>query len=414
MEKVVQEGKMRTKKVLITGCGGMLGSAIYPYFLLRYKHVVATDKVADEDWLTELDVRDYDSLSYMFRDFRPDIVLHLAAETSLEYCETHKDTAVDTNASATETIGRLCNEYGATHVYISTAGVFNGTKTEFYTEEDRPDPIMVYGQTKYDGEIHALKTCPRTFVVRAGWMMGGGRRKEKKFIYKILQQIKDNKPEIFAVDDLWGTPTYTLDFARNLDKLMESKEYGLYHMVCEGKGTRYSVAEEILRICNRSDIPLTPVGSDYFKEEYFVERPKSEMMINKNLTRLGLNLMRPWDKALKNYIESYFLDYIKNPAPEEFKKRKHIRRNHKGEIRIRINGDETVCKLIDVSISGAGFIIDRDLDIGQTISVNNQLAEKAPWQESEVKYALETGKGYHVGIKFPFENPYAALHLLDK
>ena len=301
---------MKRERVLITGCGGMLGNALYPYFESWYDHVLATDKTIDEEWLGMLDIREDDKLFELFREYKPDIVLHLAAETDLEFCETHPDKARETNENATKNIAKLSEEYGATLVYISTAGVFNGKKSEFYTEADPPNPIMIYGKTKYAGETHTLEHCSKSFVVRAGWMMGGGRRKEKKFTYKILHQIVEGRKEIFAVVDKWGTPTYTYDFAINLFLLLETRKYGLYHMVCSGKATRYDVAGEIIRLCNRHDIQLTPVHSDFFSKEYFAPRPDSEMMINRNLNTLGINHMRSWKAALYDYIKNQFPDYI--------------------------------------------------------------------------------------------------------
>ena len=304
---------MKNDRVLITGCGGMLGNAVYPCFSSLYSDVLATDKELNEEWLVRMDVRDDAHLGRVFREYRPNLVIHLAAETSLEFCETHRDIAEDTNSSATEVIAKLCEEHGCTLVYISTAGVFDGLKVGYYTEEDEPSPIMVYGRTKREGELHAMKYCSRLFVVRAGWMMGGGRKKEKKFIYKILQQLGNGTKEIFAVDDKWGTPTYTYDFARNLYRLVETRAYGIYHMACEGKGTRYDVAREILEICGRLDIKLTAVSSDFFKKDYFAPRPPSEMMYNANLRKLSLNHMRPWKEALREYLENYFADYVAGP-----------------------------------------------------------------------------------------------------
>ncbi len=301
---------MKLEKVFITGCGGMLGNAIYPYSVSLYDNVLASDKIVSEKWLMQLDVRDYPRLKALFQEYQPDLVFHLAAETNLEYCETQSDVAQDTNSLATKAIAELCEKYGSTLIYISTAGVFDGLKKGFYTEQDQPNPIMVYGQTKYEGENYALQYCSRTFVARAGWMMGGGRKKEKKFIFKILQQIAEGKKEIFAVTDKWGTPTYTHDFAVNLFSLLDTKKYGIYHMVCEGKGTRYDVAKEILHICKRPDIKLTAVSSEFFKKEYFAPRPSSEMMQNANLDKLGLNNMRPWKESLRTYIEGYFSDYL--------------------------------------------------------------------------------------------------------
>ena len=99
------------------------------------------------------------------------------------------------------------------------------------------------------------------------------RQKLNSVFYKMLRQIGEGKKELFAVDDKWGTPTYTYDFAMNLFLLLATGRYGTYHMVCEGKGTRYDVAREILHICERPDIKLTRVSSDVFAEEYFAPRP---------------------------------------------------------------------------------------------------------------------------------------------
>jgi dTDP-4-dehydrorhamnose reductase len=297
---------MNEERVLITGAGGMLGNAVYPYFAKRFSSVTATDKDVNEAWLTHLDVRDGAALRAAFQGVQPRIVLHLAACTDLEFCEVHSGVARDTNAEATAEVAKLCEETGATLVYISTAGVFDGTKQGFYTEKDAPNPIMVYGRTKYDGELLAAKHCSRYFVVRAGWMVGGGAAKDHKFVHHILGQIVSGTRKIHAVNDRFGTPTYTHDFALNLFKLLDSRAYGTYHMVCEGAGTRYDVARAILDIAGRTEIELEAVDSSFFAGNYFAPRPVSEMMTNDNLRALGINAMRPWRDALKDYITREF------------------------------------------------------------------------------------------------------------
>lgn len=293
--------------VLITGAGGMLGNAVYPYFSSRYPRLTATDKDVNEPWLSSLDVRDTGALRGQFERLKPTLVLHLAACTDLEFCEVHRDIATETNATSTAEVAGLCEEYGATLVYISTAGVFDGTKKDgFYTEQDAPSPIMHYGRTKYDGELEAARRCSRHFIVRAGWMVGGGRAKDHKFVHHILGQIVAGERSIRAVNDRFGTPTYTHDFALNLFKLLDSRKYGTYHMVCEGSGSRYDVAREILDICGHQDIELIPVDSSYFAANYFAPRPVSEMMTNANLRAHGLNFMRPWKEALRDYLTRDF------------------------------------------------------------------------------------------------------------
>ncbi len=298
-------------KALITGCAGMLGEAVYAYFGSHYEHLKATDKnPGDLGWCELLDVRDTDALTRMITDFRPDVILHLAAETDLEFCEQNPAIATATNATATQTLAMLAEQIEATLVYISTAGVFDGTKEGFYTEEDQPNPIMVYGSTKYLGEQFVRAHCRRHYVVRAGWMVGGGPGKDHKFVSKILEQISAGQKIVYAVNDLLGTPTYTYDFARNLFKLLETGAYGTYHMVCEGAGSRFDVATELVLACNRPDIQVQPVSSEYFKDVYFVPRPRSEMMTNTNLKKLGIDLMRPWREALREYIATYYAGEI--------------------------------------------------------------------------------------------------------
>ena len=297
---------MNFERVLITGAGGMLGNAIYPYFFERFAQVTATDKDVNEKWISHLDVRDTAALEATFENVKPDLVLHLAACTDLEFCEVHADTAKQTNADSTRTVAQLSERHGATLVYISTAGVFDGEKDGLYTEQDEPRPIMVYGETKRAGELHATEHCSRSFVVRAGWMVGGGAAKDHKFVHHILGQIVAGEKVIRAVNDRFGTPTYTHDFALNLFKLLDSKRYGTYHMVCEGSGTRFDVAAAILDICGHKDIALHAVPSSYFNDRYFAPRPVSEMMTNANLRALGLNFMRPWRDALGDYLKREF------------------------------------------------------------------------------------------------------------
>ncbi|MCB1870671.1 MAG: sugar nucleotide-binding protein [Gammaproteobacteria bacterium] len=305
------------ERVLITGCGGMLGNAVYPYFLKQCKEVLATDKEISDPWLSPLDVRDEREVKKTFDRFNPDLVLHLAAETDLEFCETYPDVAEATNSRSTRYIAELANKKGATLVYISTAGVFGGTKEESYTEEDEATPIMVYGQTKFDGENHVREVIGKHYILRAGWMVGGGLAKDHKFVSKILEQIAEGRVTIHAVDDRWGTPTYTHDFANNMFRLLGTEQYGTYHMVCEGSGTRYDVAKEIAATCGREDIEVKPVGSEHFAVEYFAPRPRSEMMINANLEALGINLMRPWQAALREYIYSEYSHLLTSAAREQ-------------------------------------------------------------------------------------------------
>ena len=144
-------------------------------------------------------------------------------------------------------------------------------------------------------------------------MMGAGPKKDKKFIQKLMKQIKDGKKELMVVDDKLGTPTYTHDFARNVKLLFEKEFWGLYNMVCGGITGRFEVAQELVNVLGLQDeIKVTPVDSDYFKAEYFSARPPSERLINKKLDLRKLNIMRDWKVCLVEYMDNYYKGYLDN------------------------------------------------------------------------------------------------------
>ena len=191
--------------------------------------------------LSELDVRNRDAVQETFAKVKPDFLVHLAAETELELSDADQDHAYLTNTIATKYLAIEAGQADIPIVYISTAGVFDGVKETPYTEFDAPNPINTYGDSKFEGEKYVRDFCDRYFVIRAGWMVGGGAGKDHKFVAKMLNQIRDGKTTLHAVGDKLGTPTYTPDFARTFLGLIDSGLYGLYHMACEGEGSRYDV-----------------------------------------------------------------------------------------------------------------------------------------------------------------------------
>ena len=298
------------KKIYIAGCGGMLGEAFYKQFGNDYL-LKCTDKDVNDTWLSFQDFRDLGAYRKDVTEFRPDYLFHLGAYTDLEFCEKNADDTYNTNTLAVENAVYLADELGIPLLYISTAGIFDGAK-DVYDDWDLPNPLGVYARSKYMGERFVVENARRFLVCRAGWMMGAGPAKDKKFIQKLMKQLKDGKKELFIVDDKDGTPTYTHDFARNVKLLIEKEYWGLYNMVCGGQTGRYEVAEELVRILQLKDkVKLTPVHSDYFSDIYFAERPPCERLVNKKLNIRGINIMRDWKVALKEYIENYYQGYLK-------------------------------------------------------------------------------------------------------
>ena len=297
------------KKIFLSGVGGMLGEAFYKIFSKKYE-LKCTDIDVNEDWLEYLDFCDSDKYKLLVEKFSPHYLFHIGAFTDLEFCEKNEADTFKTNTESVKNAVKISNSLNIPLLYISTAGIFDGLK-EFYDENDVPKPMGVYAVSKYEAEKFVMQNCKKFLICRAGWMMGGGPKKDKKFIQKIIKQIKDGNKELFIVDDKFGTPTYTYDFAKNTEALINTDNFGLYNMACEGNTSRYEVAEEILDILNlNNSIKLTKVKSDYFSKIFFAKRPNSENLINKKLNEKGLNLMRPWRETLKEYIKNSYSNYL--------------------------------------------------------------------------------------------------------
>lgn len=298
------------KKIYIAGCGGMLGEAFYIQFKKDFE-LKCTDKDVNADWLSFLDFRHFEEYRNDVMDFNPDYLFHIGAYTDLEFCENNIDDTYATNTISVENAVKIANELQIPLLYISTAGIFDG-KLNSYDDWALPNPLGHYARSKYAGELFVKENVCKHLICRAGWMMGGGPQKDKKFIQKLMKQIKNGKKELFIVNDKDGTPTYTHDFAKNVKLLLEKEFWGLYNMVCGGQTSRLEVAKELILLLKKNNvIKLTEVDSDYFSKEYFAERPPNERLVNKKLDLRGINIMRDWKIALKEYLDDYYSDYLK-------------------------------------------------------------------------------------------------------
>ena len=288
-------------KIYVTGAGGMLGAFLVPYFESKGHDVHATDIDVNADWLKYQDVRDYHGLHFDISTFGADVLINLAAMTDLEECEMNAGRAISTNAGGSQNCTSIAAKFGIPYVYISTAGIFDG-KQESYTDSDKPNPLCIYAKSKYWGELAAL-TYSKSVVLRCGWQMGSC-DKDKKFVGKIMKQLKSGATELNVVADKLGTPTYVKDFTLQIEKLLKYEAYGVYNAVCQGSASRYDVAGELLRLLGLQDkIKLNLVDSSFWAETYFAPRPASEKLHTDKLDLRGLNVRRPWQEALAEYVK---------------------------------------------------------------------------------------------------------------
>jgi dTDP-4-dehydrorhamnose reductase len=269
-----------------------------------------TDIDLNVPWLGFCDFRDFNAYRDDVRRFRPDYLFHLGAFTDLEYCELHPDETYVTNTLSVEHACWIANELDIPLLYISTAGIFDGAK-ETYDDWDVPNPLGHYARSKYAGELFVKEHVRRHLVCRAGWMMGGGPTRDKKFVRKLMDQIKQGKNELFVVNDKLGTPTYTHDFASNVKLLLEREYWGLYNMVCKGLTSRLEVATEIVRIMGLEQrLRITEVDSAHFASDYFAPRPPSERLLNRKLDLRNINVMRDWRVGLAEYLRDYYAGFL--------------------------------------------------------------------------------------------------------
>ncbi|MCX6701733.1 MAG: dTDP-4-dehydrorhamnose reductase [Candidatus Zambryskibacteria bacterium] len=279
-------------KTLITGAEGMVGS--YVDFGIR----------TDAD---SLDITNIKEVSEKIENYKPDTVIHLAAETDVDKCERNPADAYFVNSVGMYNIALAAKSIGAKMVYISTAGVFDGTKKTPYSEEDEPNPFNYYGRSKYLGELIVRDLSVDYLIIRSGWMFGGGPEKDKKFVAKIIKQL--SQPEVKAVNDKMGSPTFAKDLVEAIKKLLLENKTGLFHFSGKGCCSRYELALEIAKIL-RSKTKIIPVNSSCFNLD--AERSKNEGLASK------LDFMRPWQEALKEYLKTEWIQ-------EDFNNLKKIR-----------------------------------------------------------------------------------------
>jgi dTDP-4-dehydrorhamnose reductase len=281
-------------RLLVTGAGGMVGG--YAREVFADAELLLTDIV---EGLPRLDVRDALAVRQAVTDFRPDLVLHLGAATDVDRCEQDPEWARQSNALGTHNVALACQAAGSLLVYVSTGAVFSGDKPEPYVELDATGPVNVYARSKLAGEEAVAALLQRYFIVRAGWMFGGGER-DTKFVGKIAQLMLQGRPRIEAVDDKIGSPTYARDLLGGIRALLDTKAYGLYHVVNPEVASRYQMALAIREALGRPATVIEPVSSDRFPLP--APRGRSEALRNLKLELLGLKL-RPWEEALHEYVQ---------------------------------------------------------------------------------------------------------------
>lgn len=288
-------------KILITGASGTLSAAAIPQLISHGHAVVPTDINERFSGIRRMDITDRENVMGLLNETRPDYLFHFAAETNVDLCEKDPVRAFSINAKGTENIALACREYDTPLLYVSTGAVFSGDKPEPYSESDTPGPLNVYGKSKLEGELAVQDILKKYLIIRAGWMIGGWDL-DKKFVYKMICQLRDGKKELMAVNDKFGSPTFTTDFASKLTRIIETKEYGIYHLVNRGTCSRFDMALKIVEFMGmEKEVTVRPIDSASFSTP--APRGRSEMLKSTRIDSLGCGDMPHWEEALDDYIK---------------------------------------------------------------------------------------------------------------
>ena len=280
-------------KVLIVGCMGMLGSDLMARFGLCHQ-VRGVDQ-------QEMDITRPEQCLEQIQDFRPDAVINAAALTRVDYCESNEREAFLVNGEGAGNLAKAAAEGGALLVHYSTDYVFDGQKMGAYVEEDAPNPQSVYGKSKLLGEELVRRQCSDHLILRTSWLFG---RNGRNLIRTIVDLARKGTP-LRVVNDQRGSPSYSEDVASHTLRMVDAGCRSTYHLTNSGFCTWYDLAVKALEFMGMEGVPVTPVSTREFPRP--APRPANSVLANCRLERDGVPPLRPWQGAVREYIERHLL-----------------------------------------------------------------------------------------------------------
>ncbi len=277
-------------RVLVTGVKGQLGHDIVNECAKRGIEAVGVD-------IEEMDITDPASVDKVITEANVDAVIHCAAWTAVDAAEDNADKCRLVNAYGTENIAKVCKKLDIKMTYISTDYVFDGQGTRPWEPDDERNPLNVYGQTKYEGEVAVTENLSKFFIVRIAWVFGVN---GNNFIKTMLRLGKE-RGAVSVVNDQVGSPTYTYDLSVLLVDMIQTDKYGFYHATNEGLCSWYEFACEIFKQAGMDDVKVTPVDSTAFPAK--AKRPMNSRMSKDKLEANGFNRLPSWQDALGRYLK---------------------------------------------------------------------------------------------------------------
>ncbi|MEJ2066742.1 MAG: dTDP-4-dehydrorhamnose reductase [Deltaproteobacteria bacterium] len=277
------------QRVLVLGAQGMLGHDLLEVFSKEYD-VTGLD-------IDDLDITRQGSTRKTIKELAPDVVINAAGYTDVDGCEKKINKAFAVNGQGTKNVAKGCRDNGSKLIYLSTDYIFDGAKGSPYREDDPPNPLSIYGESKLMGERYIEEILDDYLIVRTQWLYGVHGR---NFVETILA-LAEERGHIEVVHDQEGSPTYTADLSRAIAALISKKLRGTFHISNSGSCSWYDFALEIVRLANSSQVEIVPISSAALNRP--AKRPPYSILNCQRLEQEAGVVMRPWQQALQDYFQ---------------------------------------------------------------------------------------------------------------
>lgn len=276
-------------KILVTGVRGQLGYDVVQEGESRGLDMFGTD-------VENMDITDAEQVKQVIEEYKPDAVIHCAAYTAVDAAEDNQELCRKINVDGTRNIAEVCKDMDIPMMYFSTDYIFDGQGENFWKEDDPKNPLNVYGQTKYEGELAVQELIDKHFILRISWVFGVN---GNNFI-KTMLRVGPQRGEVGVVADQIGSPTYTYDLAKLVIDMIQTDKYGAYHVTNEGICSWYEFACEIFKQAGL-DVKVNPLTTAEYPAK--AARPFNSRMSKDKLINAGFKMLADWQDALGRYLE---------------------------------------------------------------------------------------------------------------
>jgi dTDP-4-dehydrorhamnose reductase len=287
------------QRVVVTGAGGQLGRLLLPAGRRSGATMIAFGSRPGPGIDVAVDLAEREAAMDALQAAKPDVIIHAAACTDVDGIERDPRRGEHSNARATQNVVDAAKDAGAYLVAVSTDMVFPGDGGAPYAEDAPTAPISAYGWSKLLAEQAALEAASGFAVARTAWLYGGA---GKHFPRTVLTVLRD-RGEMEVVDDEFGSPTYAGDLAESLVQLAKRRGEGIFHLVNDGRASRFTLARETARVAGFDPEQVRPISTKAFLEQYPLpaRRPADSTLRNLRAATLGITL-RDWREAVREYV----------------------------------------------------------------------------------------------------------------